>query len=235
MSKVTESFNCKAILLGDSGVGKTQMMLAVRNAPETEVLPSAKDLPRSDSTVGVDFVVIMRPVAERCLARILLWDTAGQERFAQMMPSYIRETEIVFLVFDLTSAASFESLGLRWMQLVRNHRAVVGADNLVVFLVGNKADLREQRAVSEERAIEFALKQGLIYVETSCLRRKTVHDLLTDAAVRIFECYARTGVTPARVKPSKNGGGSHHTTVVIDNRQISRGRENGGGSSCCQK
>ncbi len=231
MSKVTSSFHCKAILLGDSGVGKTQMMLAVRNYEEDEVLKKEAELPRHEATVGVDFAVVTRIVSSETVARILLWDTAGQERFATIMPSYIRETEIIFLVYDITSQSSFDSLKTRWLQLVDTHRNVCGREHIVVFLVGNKSDLKEMRAVSEVAAVEFALKHTMIYVETTCLVRKVIHDLMSEAAVRIFERYARNGTVQQHLRPAKAyTGASTRTTVLIDNRRASV-RTVG----CCQK
>lgn len=85
--------------------------------------------------------------------RLQLWDTAGQERFRSLIPSYIRDSHVAVVVFDITNRASFDSTA-KWIADVRAQR---GKD-VVIVLVGNKTDLADRREVTaaelEARATE---------------------------------------------------------------------------------
>ena len=72
-----------------------------------------------------------------------LWDTAGQERFKSLIPSYIKDSVVAIVVYDITSRQSFQSVD-KWIEDARNLRD----DEVMIVLVGNKSDLYEQRQVS---------------------------------------------------------------------------------------
>ncbi|KAF7965491.1 hypothetical protein HWV62_43252, partial [Athelia sp. TMB] len=74
--------------------------------------------------------------------RLQLWDTAGQERFRSLIPSYIRDSSVAIVVFDITNRQSFMST-TKWIDDVRSER---GKD-VIIVLVGNKADLSDKRWV----------------------------------------------------------------------------------------
>ena len=88
-----------------------------------------------------------------------LWDTAGQERFRSLVPSYIRNTHCVVLVFDVCSTESFANLNAWYQQIVD---CVEGIESKTIVMVGNKVDLKEQRAVSSE---EMEEKQHELHVD----------------------------------------------------------------------
>ena len=90
-------------------------------------------------TIGIDFIT--RPVQiQNKTIKLQLWDTAGQERFHSLIPSYIRDSNIAIMVYDITQKKSFENIN-KWQEEVKNIR---GKDILMV-MVGNKIDLEEQR------------------------------------------------------------------------------------------
>lgn len=80
-----------------------------------------------------------------------MWDTAGQERFRALIPSYIRDSSVAIVVYDITNRPSFESIN-KWVQDVRTER---GTDVLII-VVGNKLDLEERRTVTADEATEKA-------------------------------------------------------------------------------
>jgi len=94
--------------------------------------------------------------------RLQLWDTAGQERFRSLIPSYIRDSSVAVVVYDVTNRASFASTQ-RWIDEVRAER---GAD-VVIALVGNKSDAVDRRQVTAEEGDARARECGAIFVETS--------------------------------------------------------------------
>jgi Ras-related protein Rab-6A len=225
-------FSCKAIYLGNSGVGKTQLILAVCDGAESQVIPNQAALPVAGSTVGVDFRVVTRPVGNNCVARLMLWDTAGQERFANIMPSYVRESEIMFLVYDVTDASSFGAIETRWMPVAAAHRQAIkeatNADGLIFFLIANKVDLVDRRVISNKQGVEFALKHQLIYMETTALVRKTAHDIVGEAATRIASVYTRNGSMKDRMCDDKYK--RYTNTVSLPSTNAAREK-----SSCCSK
>lgn len=97
------------------------------------------------ATIGIDFVSKTMYLEDRTV-RLQLWDTAGQERFRSLIPSYIRDSNVAVVVYDVTSAASFEGTA-KWIEDVRAERG----EDVVIALVGNKADMAEQRCARRER------------------------------------------------------------------------------------
>ncbi len=94
-----------------------------------------------------------------------IWDTAGQERFARvLLPTYFRKAKGVILVYDVTNAKSFESLGERWMTQLNDH---ANSEELAKLLVGNKCDLEDSREVTREKAEMFCAEFGMEHLETS--------------------------------------------------------------------
>ena len=142
----------KVILLGDSAVGKTSILLRFsENTYNTDF----------HSTIGVDFRVSLQKYNDKTV-KLQLWDTAGQERFRNIVSSYYRVAHAALFIFDLTNLSSFENVSM-WIGESENFLK----DDIPKFLVGNKADLGENRAVSNEKASRFAEKLKMKYMEVS--------------------------------------------------------------------
>jgi len=91
-----------------------------------------------------------------------LWDTAGQERFRSLIPSYIRDSTVAVVVYDITNANSFHQTS-KWIDDVRTER---GSD-VIIMLVGNKTDLADKRQVSTEEGERKAKELNVMFIETS--------------------------------------------------------------------
>lgn len=114
------------------------------------------------ATIGIDFLSKTMYLEDRTV-RLQLWDTAGQERFRSLIPSYIRDSSVAVVVYDVTNRASFASTQ-RWIDEVRAER---GSD-VVVALVGNKSDAVDRRQVTAEEGEARARELGAeVFVETS--------------------------------------------------------------------
>ncbi len=94
--------------------------------------------------------------------RLQLWDTAGQERFRSLIPSYIRDSHVAVVVYDITSKESFDNCN-KWIEDVKAERG----DHVIVVLVGNKTDLSGQRQVTTEDGESKAKELNAIFIETS--------------------------------------------------------------------
>ncbi|MBN3293233.1 RB27B protein, partial [Polypterus senegalus] len=131
-----------------------------------------------------------------------LWDTAGQERFRSLTTAFFRDAMGFLLMFDLTSQQSF--LNVRnWMSQLQANAYCESPD---IVLIGNKADLSDQREVQEKQAKELADKYGIPYFETSAATGlevdKAVITLLDLIMKRMEQCVDKTA------SETSNGGGS---------------------------
>lgn len=142
----------KAIIIGDSGVGKSSLLYRFTDNDWN---------PHYIATIGVDFKV-MTFERESKIIKLQLWDTAGQERFRTITHTYYRGTHGVMLVFDVTNRDTFENI-CEWMRDVEKFSAT----DVPLLLVGNKCDLNNERQVPREEAEAMAKRLGCSYVETS--------------------------------------------------------------------
>ncbi|KAK3524098.1 hypothetical protein QTP70_017994 [Hemibagrus guttatus] len=178
----------KLLALGDSGVGKTTFLYRYTDN---------KFNPKFITTVGIDFrekrVVYSTNSSNGTTGKtfkvhLQLWDTAGQERFRSLTTAFFRDAMGFLLMFDLTSQQSF--LNVRnWMSQLQ---ANAYCENPDIVLIGNKADLADQREVQEKQAKELADKYGIPYFETSAATGaavdKAVVTLLDLVMKRMEQC-----------------------------------------------
>lgn len=149
----------KVVVIGDSGVGKTQIL---SRFTKNEFCFDSK------STIGVEFQTRSVTIKDKVI-KAQIWDTAGQERYRAVTSAYYRGALGAMLVYDITKRQSFDNVA-RWVEELRAH-----ADkSIVIMLIGNKADLVDSRVVPTEDAVEFAEDQGLFFSETSALNGDNV-------------------------------------------------------------
>jgi len=140
----------KIIFVGDAGVGKTTII----NRINDNEFQSAYD-----ATIGVDFWPKKINFRGNEIT-LQIWDTAGQERYRGLIPSYVRNSSIVFIVFDITNRKTFESIP-KWIELIKS------IEKNILVLIGNKDDLEEKREVEEKEGKELAKKNEIAYYELS--------------------------------------------------------------------
>lgn len=159
------SINHKIVFIGDSSVGKTSIINQYIYGSVT---------PDHQPTIGIDFFAKSLKIQNQSV-RLQIWDTAGQEKFHSMIPMYIRTSTVAVLVYDITSKASFESLD-KWLKTVFDHA------NPIIFIVGNKLDLQEQRTVSTEEGQKFADEHEAHFIETSARTPTNILELFNQIA-----------------------------------------------------
>eukprot|EP01033_Poteriospumella_lacustris_P008633 gene8633-6218_t len=142
----------KLLLIGDSGVGKSCLLLRFADDTYTESYIS---------TIGVDFKIRTIELDGKTI-KLQIWDTAGQERFRTITSSYYRGAHGIIVVYDVTDLESFNNVK-QWLHEIDRY----ASDNVNKLLVGNKSDLTTKRAVSFDQAKEFADSLGIEFVETS--------------------------------------------------------------------
>ncbi|KAK5165284.1 GTPase Ryh1 [Saxophila tyrrhenica] len=142
----------KLVFLGEQSVGKTSLI--------TRFMYDSFDS-TYQATIGIDFLSKTMYLEDRTV-RLQLWDTAGQERFRSLIPSYIRDSSVAVVVYDITSQKSFQQTR-KWVDDVRGERG----NDVIIVLVGNKTDLNDKREVTAQQGEDEAKKHGLMFVETS--------------------------------------------------------------------
>ncbi|KAK0202941.1 GTP binding protein [Desarmillaria ectypa] len=160
----------KIVLLGDQSVGKTSLI--------TRFMYDTFDN-TYQATIGIDFLSKTMYLEDRTV-RLQLWDTAGQERFRSLIPSYIRDSSVAIVVFDITNRQSFLST-TKWIDDVRSER---GSD-VIIVLVGNKADLSDKRQVTLEEATAKSTQLDILFMETSAKAGHNVKSLFKKIAMSL--------------------------------------------------
>lgn len=151
-SSVSPLAKYKLVFLGDQSAGKTSII--------TRFMYDKFDN-TYQATIGIDFLSKTMYLEDRTV-RLQLWDTAGQERFHSLIPSYIRDSSVAVVVYDVTNRQSFLNTS-RWIKEVRTER---GSD-VIVVLVGNKTDLVDKRQVSIEEGDAKSRELEVLFIETS--------------------------------------------------------------------
>jgi small GTP-binding protein len=164
------------VLIGDSGVGKSNLLSRFTRGEfnlETK------------STIGVEFAT-RSIVADGKTIKAQIWDTAGQERYRAITSAYYRGAVGALLVYDISKQQTFKNVE-RWLTELRENAAA----NIVIMLVGNKADLRHLREVPTEPAKEYAEKNSLSFIETSALDATNVELAFQNILTGLLEFICR--------------------------------------------
>ena len=166
MSEKTEK-TLKIIILGSSEVGKTCILNRYFHNEFKENLLS---------TIGIDFQTKFFKFEDQKI-RANYIDTAGQEKFRAISVNYLKGTDGVILVFDITNRETFDLLESWLNELKDTNKADVSK-----ILVGNKCDLEEKRQVTVEDAEKLAETMNCKYYEASAKSGKNVNEALDEIA-----------------------------------------------------
>mmetsp|Transcript_12317 Transcript_12317/g.12718 ORF Transcript_12317/g.12718 Transcript_12317/m.12718 type:complete len:203 (+) Transcript_12317:61-669(+) len=160
----------KLLLIGDSGVGKSCLLLRFADDTYTESYIS---------TIGVDFKIRTVELDGKTI-KLQIWDTAGQERFRTITSSYYRGAHGIIVVYDVTDAESFNNVK-QWLHEIDRY----ASENVNKLLVGNKSDLTSKRAVTFDQGKEFADSLGIEFLETSAKNATNVEKAFMTMAAQI--------------------------------------------------
>ena len=165
---------CKVVLLGDSGVGKTCII--------SRYISGSFDS-NSASTNGASYA--SKKVEYKDINKTLIldiWDTAGQEKYKSLTKFFYKDAAVAILVYDISLKQSFENVKNYWYQQIQEN----GDKNMVLGIAGNKCDLYEEEAVPEAEAREFASSIGAIFGLTSAQNNTGINELFQDAGKNIW-------------------------------------------------
>ena len=166
---VEDLIKLKLIVVGNQGTGKSCILNRFVNETFEE---------NYQATIGLDFQSKNITIHDQDV-RLIIYDTAGQEKFRSLIPMYIREAQIILLVYDISDKDSFDAMP-NWIQEVKE----VLNKEVVFALIGNKMDLESQRKVSYEEGKKLAEKNNFVFQEVSAKTGKNFENLFE---VQIFE------------------------------------------------
>ncbi|TYH68990.1 hypothetical protein ES332_D05G026400v1 [Gossypium tomentosum] len=189
-----KNVQAKLVLLGDVGTGKTSLVLRFVKGQFSDF---------QESTIGAAFFTQVLSLNEATV-KFDIWDTAGQERYHSLAPMYYRGAAAAIVVYDITNSESFER-AKKWVQELQRR----GNPNLIMFLVANKVDLEEKRAVGNEEGEVYAKENGLTFMETSAKTAQNVSELFYEIAKRL-----------AKAAPSRTGGMKLHSQRQESGRRL---------------
>lgn len=173
----------KLLLIGDSGVGKSCLLLRFTDDSFTTSFIT---------TIGIDFKIRIFELDGKRI-KLQIWDTAGQERFRTITTAYYRNAMGILLVYDVTDESSFNNIR-NWIKNIEQH----ASDNVNKILVGNKADMdQSKRAVSTERGQALADEYGIKFFETSAKTNINVEQAFFSIAKDIMKRLSETDFRPA--------------------------------------
>lgn len=193
----------KLLLIGDSGVGKSCLLLRFADDAYTESYIS---------TIGVDFKIRTIELDGKTI-KLQIWDTAGQERFRTITSSYYRGAHGIIVVYDVTDTESFTNVK-QWLGEIERY----ASEHVNRLLVGNKCDLTDKKVVDFNTAKEFSERLNIPFLEASAKNATNVEQAFLTMAAEI----------KARIGSAASQSGVQQNVKITDTTPIKAG--SGG---CC--
>ncbi|CAM8998302.1 unnamed protein product [Rhodiola kirilowii] len=214
----TEDYLFKVVLIGDSAVGKSNLL---SRFARNEFYPSSK------STIGVEFQTQKIDINGKEI-KAQIWDTAGQERFKAITSAYYRGAVGALVVYDITRRPTFDNVG-KWLNELHTHSDM----NVITILVGNKSDLRDAREVSTAEGKTLAEAQGMFFIETSALDSSNVVAAFQTVVKEIYNILSRKVMQSQELKKQDPDWMTNGKTVVLQGNGNDVGKEEPKGTKCC--
>ena len=212
--KNIERLEFKIILIGDQAVGKTSIMSKfIYNDYKNSY----------QATIGVDYKIKEIYLNNNTIAASLrIFDTCGQEKFRSITRSYFKNSQGVFLIFDLSNKDTIKNLNI-WYKDIENS---VDKD-CVIFLIGNKMDLKDRDYSIAQDGKAFAKEKGLNYFEVSAMTGAGINNIFEKMAKILVNNFKQNIEKEEEVKSGGN--------INIDNNNKDRGKveQNRNQIHCC--
>ena len=184
----------KLIFIGDSSVGKSCLTTkAVKNNFEEYY----------QATVGFEFLTFNMKVNDKVI-KLQIWDTCGQEIYKSLISNFYRNSSLAVLVYAIDNKESFTHVE-NWLNDLKSQ----ANEDVRIFLVGNKADLEEDRKVSKEEGEKYKLDQHLdLFMETSAKTGQNARNVLIEAAKILYNDYLKFDENNANNVPTPKKKGT---------------------------
>jgi len=205
-------FQFKLVLLGESAVGKSSLVLR---------FVKGQFLDYQESTIGAAFLT-QTVCLNDTTVKFEIWDTAGQERYHSLAPMYYRGAQAAIVVYDITSYDSFDR-AKKWVKELQRQ----GNPNIVIALAGNKVDLAPKRKVEIEEAQAYSDENVILFMETSAKTAANVNELFVAIAKKL----------PKPTQAPNNRNSDRLLTIQPSepdaNKPKASNQKRGGGGGCC--
>jgi len=211
-SKYEYTYSVKFIIVGDSSVGKSNILLRFsRNVFD----------PGHQATLGIEF-------ANKHLEYnntdylVQVWDTAGQENFRSVTRAYYKASAVAMVVYDITSEESFQHIQ-SWIKDCKD----LAPKTVQLILIGNKSDLEEERVIQKERGEELARENNMLFFETSALNGKGIEEAFKKSIEAVDQkirsgFYDMNNSSNQGIKKIHNGNEGER---IIDKKSLSIGKK----------
>jgi Ras-related protein Rab-11A len=190
-SNAKEDYKLKVVVVGDSGVGKTNLIKRFINNTFTA---------NSKATVGVEFISKSFSINDQ-IFKIEIWDTAGQERYKSITAAYYKGAKGALIVYDTTQKTSFENID-KWLSEIKEK----SSKDMKLMIVGNKTDLKEERKVETNVALEKAKTLEVPIMEASALDGNNVKEAFHDLLKEMYkEIKQKIDIVESKAEARKEG------------------------------
>ena len=166
----------KAVLLGESGVGKTCIIARfINNTFENNIM----------STTGASYAgktMAFEEFGGKCI-KFEIWDTAGQEKYRALTKIFYKDAGVAILVYDITRKESFDELKEYWYNQIKE----CAPKNIVIGIAANKCDLYDNEQVSEDEARNFANEIGAVFKLTSASTNQGIEELFKGVGCKVLD------------------------------------------------
>ena len=196
---MSDNYEVKIILIGESSVGKTSLIRQFIDHYFTE---------KRISTIGHDILQKEINLSEDKKIILTIWDTCGQEQYRTINQLFVKNAKLVLFVYDITKKKSFEELKNFWYEFVTS---ILGK-NIIFGIAANKSDLYQNEEVNINDAKNFALKIDVILKETSAKNFESINSLIHDMVFKFIE------------KIEKDSNLEENNNIVIENNKKNKNR-----------
>ena len=212
---IKEDLKLKLILLGDSGVGKTNLI--------SRYISNSFD-ENTRATIGVEFFCKNFRINKKRTIKVEIWDTAGQERYKAITSVYYKGAKGAFIVYDITSRKTFENID-KWIGEIKERTT----DDVKLIIIGNKTDLNNEREVKSEEALIKYQDMDIPLIETSALEDTNVNEAFINLIKIVYKDIARKEIEE-RKSISDNKISQGIDLKSIDEEEINENKES---FTCC--
>ena len=170
-----EGDSIKVVLVGETGVGKTSIIMQFVDEQ------FQKD---QQSTTGGTFSIKTGKCDNGKTLKFEIWDTAGQEKYRSLTKLFYKDVNAAVMVYDITRKQTFEELKNYWTDQIKEN----ALPDTFIAIAGNKSDLINNEEVEEDDAREYAKSIDAIFMSTSATNAKNIQDLFTELGKKYMKC-----------------------------------------------
>ena len=222
-SQYEYSYSVKFIIVGDSSVGKSNILLRFSR----NIFDSGHQ-----ATLGIEFAN-KHLIYNNTDYLVQIWDSAGQENFRSVTRAYYKASAVAMVVYDITKEESFEHIKT-WLSDCKE----LAPNTVLLVLVGNKTDLEEQRVISKERGENLAKENNMLFFETSAKLGDGIEQAFQKSIEAVDQrirsgYYNLSDSSKHGIKKIVSGNENDNGERIIDKKSLSLGKKQKNDDFCC--